>query len=208
MTRNSEKVKLFCTKSEELVEATLYEDLTDKNLRDHEDVWIPQLHKASQEAARKGKPNPAGDSNWLWRNKIAVSAGQKGYRFYAVEIEDYTVGLMRINFISHFKSKTEAGKDLVYIDYIAVSPCCREPIQSPPRYKGIGQILFHTAIEDSLQEGLDGRVGLHSLSESKSWYEEKLKLNFLGNDSSYHNAPYLELTKERAKQLRDERGLE
>ena len=136
--------------------------------------------------------------------KVDYRASQIAYRHYAIEYNGYTVGLMMINLIEK-KSKIELNRDLVYLEYISVCPEARKEIKNPPDFRGIGTVLFHVAIEVSFEEGMEGKIGLHSLSRASSWYSEKMGMKNLGVDQSEGNLEYFELTKEKALELKQER---
>ena len=77
-----------------------------------------------------------------------------------------------------------------------MEPSC---LQSPPRYRGVGSILIAAALQLSIDEGLKGRVGLHSLPASEPFYENVLGMTALGRDPQKQQLMYLEFTSEQAK---------
>ena len=76
--------------------------------------------------------------------------------------------LMILETEAHLGHRT--GKSIVYVEYLAVAPWNREPIQSPRRFSGCGRSLIKFAVQRSGALGYDGRVGLHSLPGSRSFY--------------------------------------
>ena len=204
MNRESTQIKIFEVSTSKLVKATLFEGLIRQNIQDHEKKWIPLLEQANQKATKHGRRKIAKDAHWRWSEKVDYRAGQIGYRHYAIEHEGYTVGLMILNLIEK-KSKIEPNKDLVYLEYISVCPEARKEIKNPPGFRGIGSVLFHVAIEVSFEEGMEGKIGLHSLPSASSWYSEKMGMKNQGIDQSESNLEYFELAKEKAFELKQQR---
>ena len=204
MNRESVQIKIFHVSNNESVEATLFEGLSKQNIQDHEEKWIPLLEQANQKATKYGHKRIAEDAHWRWSEKVDYRSGQIAYRHYAIEYEGYTVGLMMINLVAK-KSKIEPNKDLVYLEYISVCPEARKEIKNPPDFQGIGSVLFHVAIEVSFEEGIEGKIGLHSLPGASAWYSKKMGMKNLGIDQSESNLEYFELTKEKALELKQQR---
>jgi len=71
-------------------------------------------------------------------------------------------------------------------------------VNTEPRYCGVGSIFIRTAIEVSRLEGFKGRIGLHSLPQSESFYGNKCGMTDLGKDSNYQDLRYFEMTPEQA----------
>ena len=202
MKRDSEKIFLYKVEKDELVNAELYEGLSEQNITDHEKKWIPTLTKANEESKAKGEGLVAEDAHWNWKNKALKTMNQLSFTHYVIECNGETVGFLLLK-LDGSVSRLEEGKSLVYIDYICVSPENRPVINNQPVYQGIGSVLFHIAIEVSIYLGMNGRVGLHSLPKAREWYKDKLGLNALGADESYYNLEYFELSSEQATSLRD-----
>ena len=205
MKRDLEKIFLHKVETDELVDAELYEGLSDQNITDHEKKWKPTLEKANEDSIAKGEGVVAEDAHWDWKSKALKTKGQLSFTHYVIECNGETVGLLLLK-LDGAMSRLEEGKSLVYIDYICVSPENRPVIKEPPSYRGIGSILFHVAIEVSLDIGKGGRVGLHSLPKARGWYKDKLLLNALGADEDCLNLEYFELSGEQAMSLREKRN--
>jgi hypothetical protein len=54
------------------------------------------------------------------------------------------------------------------------------------------------ATQLSIEEGLKGRVGLHSLPAAESFYEQSLGMSALGRDPQKQNLMYFEFSSEQA----------
>ena len=89
---------------------------------------------------------------------------------------------------------SQVGLPIAYIDLVSTAPWNRWGFTTNPLYKGVGPLLLGTAVGLSVHEGFDGRLGLHSLPQSASWYR-KQGLTELGPDKNYPNKlVYFEFT--------------
>ena len=89
------------------------------------------------------------------------------------------------------------GRDLVYIELLASAPWNRPTHSEGAKYKGVGRVLIGTAIRLSIDQGFNGRIGLHSLATSGSWYKDVLRLTDWGYDT-VKGMQYFEMTDEQA----------
>lgn len=146
MERPACQIKLVDGETKKLVDAMLFEGLSDKNIDDHSNIWIPKLEAANAAAKARGERIPiAEDAHWSWAKKMDTTAGQIAYRHYAIECWDETQGLMMIKLVG-YQSRNEPPKDVLYIDFISVAPDNREVIKKPPKFKAVGHVLFTHAV--------------------------------------------------------------
>jgi len=61
--------------------------------------------------------------------------------------------------------------------------------------------MMQAAARLSGDEGFSGRVGLHSLPQSRPFYTSVCEMQALGPDPSYHHLEYFELTAAKAAEL-------
>lgn len=203
MSRPSWDVFVIDGTTNEPVKAVLYEGVLDHNLDHHKLIWAPRLQKHNETLLRlQVKDGFAEDAKWDWARKAFCTAGQMGYRHYALEVNGQTEGLMMIKLITA-TSRIEPPKDLVYISFLSTGPENRKNIKKPPQYKGIGSILFNTAIQVSMNEDMDGKIGLHSLPGAQSFYTD-LGMKDFGPDKDVENLNYYELPSSEAKRLLEE----
>ena len=94
--------------------------------------------------------------------------------------------------------KSQLNQHLVYVEYLAVAPWNRPQLFNPPAYKLIGRVMIATAISISINEGFKGRIGLHSLPQADSFYNDKCGMVALGPDPSKDDLIYFEMTPEKA----------
>jgi hypothetical protein len=62
---------------------------------------------------------------------------------------------------------------------------------------GVGRALFATCVSLSIDLEFGGRVGLHSLEQSETWYRDELGLTDCGFDET-DEMRYFEMTEEQA----------
>ena len=200
MTRNQIPIKLTNGITGQLVNAILYEGISDKNLIDYEKKWLPILNKARQqyiaERQRGGNAPCVEDAHWDWSRKVNLTRSLLSHRHFAVERAGMTQGLMQLELAIH-RSRIESGQHLVYVDLISVAPWNRKALKEVPQYQGVGSILIAQSIGTSSDEGLLGRIGLHSLPGAAGWYK-KLGMKTFGPDSDYYGLEYFEMSKKDA----------
>ena len=165
-------VVLFERAGGEEVIADVYRELDEKNFRDIETLWCPMLKSRrdefpSWEAA--GAAN-AQDSHWEWVEKAKEAERIIGRDTFAVECGGETQGLMLID-VGYARLPAQRGRELTYIELLAAAPWNRTKFVPTPRYKGVGRVLVGAAISLSFDLGFNGRIGLHSLPQSTSWYQ-------------------------------------
>ena len=166
--------------------ADLYDSILPKHLDEHEQHWKPMI------AARKVQ-----HGHWNWRAKMATLSQTLSYQSFAVECAGKAQGLMIVNTIKRCRISSQANKHLVYVEYLEAAPWNQG---LHPLYKGVGKVLLAAAIQLSIDEGNQGRVGLHSLPQADTFYKDRCGMTDLGPDASYSNCPlrYFEMTEAQA----------
>jgi hypothetical protein len=114
-----------------------------------------------------------------------------------VECGGQIQGLMLIAGGKDCRIQSQKGKNLVYVDYLSVAPWNSKASTVNPKYNMVGKVLLQAAIELSDDEGFKGRIGLHSLPQSETWYSN-IGMTDLGKDVAYLNLRYFEMTPEQA----------
>jgi hypothetical protein len=95
------------------------------------------------------------------------------------------------------RSDRQKGRELVYVDLLATAPWNRPRLVPEARYKGVGRILIATAISLSYELEFNGRLGLHSLPQSESWYRDVAGFSDMGYDAP-KRMRYFEVTEAQA----------
>lgn len=198
---------------------SLLEGVTDAHLRFVEDEWKPLLAGGRDRAVLGLRALPpaeqteeawqakqrlygAPDSHWDWTEKNRTLAGAS-QRLYAITDGDSVEALMQVDLSKASRLETGAYAPIVYVEYVAVAPWNRAPIQTPVRYKGLGRLMVGVAVAVSQAEGMAGRCGLHSLKQSEGFYL-KLGITDLGIDQAADGLRYFEFSVAAAEALMEE----
>lgn len=189
-----EEITLVDAMSKRPVVATLYLELAPTALVDTEAVWGPARVAAARSRAHAVLPIPE-HWHWNWATKkdhLRLLAN----RCLGIECGGVMQGLMMINLARHAAVlDSDAGKPLVYIDFIENAPWNLKSLVDEPRYLGIGIRLFEAAVMLSTNEGFHGRVGLHSLPPSEPFYERTCGMTKLDSDPDKEDLAYFELSR-------------
>lgn len=188
MKEHFDRVELLNRTTGEFEPADVYQELDDKNIRDFEQLWKPLL------------ADPAPDSHWDWVRKARAAASMMAYETYAVECDGITQGLMLVNMAVFARLGGQSGRDLVYVELLASAPWNRPDYSEGAKYKGVGRVLISSAICLSIDQGFGGRVGLHALATSETWYRDELGFTDWGYDA-VKEMHYFEITDAQAQEL-------
>lgn len=186
----------------EPVEAELWDAITEQQLADWEGEWVPELFNAVQRLRRAGvgRQHWPQSRHWNWRQKNSVMQSLLATPGFCVMCSGVTQGLMYVERTVHrCQIQEQAGKNLVYVEFLENAPWNRKELFDPPRYRGVGSILIRAAIELSREEGFKGRIGLHSLPQAEHWYAGTCGMTDLGVDPQKQNLRYFEMTSAQAE---------
>jgi hypothetical protein len=188
---------LYESSSKQLVPAELLDAITEQQLIDWEDQWIP-AREAGLERLRANRIDRKlwpQSRHWNWRGKAVEVTGSLANPCFSVVCDGFTQGMMILDTLPSARETSQAGKPLIYIDYLEIAPWNYKYLPSDVRrYQLVGSILMRAAVEVSLQEGFKGRIGLHSLPQSNDWYANKCGMIDLGVDAAKQNLRYFEMT--------------
>jgi hypothetical protein len=181
--------------------ASLFEGIDESNLLSFERDWkiafearLPVDATLAERIALN-----AGDAKWDWRRLAEIRGNPLVWQMYAVELASRMQGIMLVKKGGCFSRHPDHPKaDLIYIDRIATAPWNRPRFMGEPVYKGVGQLLFLTAVNLSFEEELGGRVGLHSLPGAEQFYRDVVGMTDFGPDEGY-GMNYFELSSAQAK---------
>ena len=193
------QVVLYNRESATFDKAEVYQELDQKNFKDFDQLWKPMLAMRELEIhtlIEAGNANVQ-DARWDWVGKAKVAAMMMGQETFAVECGE-TQGLMLVNLNGFAQLDAQKGRELVYVELLATAPWNRHKLVDSPRYKGVGRILIATAISLSIESGFHGRLGLHSLPQSESWYRDVARFTDLGLDAP-KRMHYFEATMDQAR---------
>lgn len=201
-----ESFEIHSHQYEKLVAVDFAEGLDDSHLDFIEAAWYPllkrqydlslleyfELPKAEQTAERWQEMLGSltiQDQHWKWRSKCSL-LNEPGYRVFSLlnESEVEAAMVLRIGAASRDNAQQ---LPLVYVDYLAVAPWNRKPLQDPPRFRNLGKLMIGAAVEVSRMLGYEGRCGLHSLSQAEGFYR-RIGMRDLGVDHGYQDLRYFE----------------
>jgi hypothetical protein len=184
-----------------MVEADLFDGISDEHLGAWRSKWLPALSAGRQRLLEAQVPRESWprDLHWSWDAKMAEArAAFLSYQGFAVLCEGDLQGLMLVNLTKRARLPAQQGKDLVYVEYLASAPWNRDDLRCTPRFRGVGGALIAAATELSRQSEFQGRIGLHSLAQADKFYESRCGMTPMGKDAKYQDLMYFEMTPEQA----------
>lgn len=205
MTVEVSRIYLLDVATGASIDAELRDGIEQEQLDDWRTKWQPALAVVLQELAGRGVPISQWPQSWHWNwdQKSARVQGLLAYRGLCVVAQGETQGLAQIDLTKSCQESRQAGRPLVYLDYLEVAPWNRREIQRPTRFRGVGTALLSAAVQLSLDEGFKGRLGLHSLPQADDFYRG-MGMTDLGPDSNYQGLRYFEMTADHARAFLDE----
>lgn len=183
------------------VAAELIDTISDADLHSVETDWRPVTNAKIRELMAQGT-SPADwpeGWHWQWRDKMTAIRGLLAFQTFALRCEGKLQGLMQLN-TARYRGRVpeQAGKDLVYVDYVETAPWNRKAIVAEPRFGGVGTIMIRAAIEVSRDQEFRGRIGLHSLPSAETFYADICGMTDGGLDGTYEGLRYFEMTSAQA----------
>jgi hypothetical protein len=186
-----------CHEFNEVRRIDFIEGLEDTHLEFVQQQWVPRLLDARSRAVIAYHQLPASkqgdaawqekqgrygapDSHWDWHEKNQSMLGTV-HRMFALLDSASVEAMMRLDLSKPSRIQPTPHTPVVYVDYLAVAPWNRSQIQSPCRFTGLGKLMLGAAVSLSLEEGMGGRCGLHSLKQSEGFYR-RAGMNDLGID--------------------------
>lgn len=195
--RKERTIHLLRPLNDTMVTATLIVGVSVDEVDEAVGLWSPYL----RERITAGTVSPQ-HAHWNWSKKARIVAGMIEYVICGIATEDGIQGLMlREDTKARAKHPDQLGTSLVYITFISTAPWNDAEIVPTPAYRGCGTQLLREAIEYSYELGYKGRIGLHALPQSESFYLNRCGMVDLGPDPSHQGLRYFEFTKEGAKRF-------
>ncbi len=195
-------------KKGQLVEATLIDGVTREEVEKAERVWKPFLEQQLKRMQTEGVPKSRWPqhSHWDWRLKQESTELYLAYRMFGIECGSEMQGLMLVLTAGkHARIEPQRAKPLAYVHFLAAAPWNLGSIVDEPTYSLVGSVLLATAIHLGLEEEFQGRIGLHSLPQSETWYRDACGMTDFGPDASVQNLRYFEMTPKQASEFLKER---
>jgi hypothetical protein len=202
MSRAQERITIIDGPTKAPVDAVLHIELGELELIDVEIVWAPVRLQGLRDLRQRGVTQLPQHVHWNWAMKAVRHSHLLAYRSFGIEAGGKMQGLMMVLLTGKTaRLDPDKGKPLVYVDFLETAPWNAKEFTQSPLYKGVGMRLMQAAARLSGDEGFAGRVGLHSLAQSKPFYTGACEMQALGPDVNYQNLEYFELTAAKAAEL-------
>ena len=194
---SSTPIQILNYENREPTDAIFHTELTPMVLIDVEKEWGPIRREAAKRLYKDGRIDEVPHHwHWNWDAKSA-KLSPLACKCLGIECDSKMQGLIMVLLAGkEARLDPDAGKPLVYIDYVETAPWNLFPLVEEPLYSGIGMVLMRAAVQLSYEEGFHGRIGLHSIKQSESFYRDKCGMKEWGIDPDYQNLPYYEMTRE------------
>lgn len=183
-------------------DAVLRTGLLPKDLIETEKEWGPIRFNAALKLKQAGRDAEIPRHwHWDWGAK-SQNLSFLAYKCFGIECAQRMQGLLMVMVAGkQARLDPDAGKPLVYVDYLESAPWNVVPLVEVPQFSGIGMVLMRTAVQLSYDEGFHGRIGLHALPQAEEFYRDKCGMQGCGPDKNYQNLPYYEMTREIARRF-------
>ena len=193
-------VRIVRANDKEHVDAELHMDVSASVLAATETEWGPIRRDLTRNLVNSGHPQAEIPRHWHWDWSVkGQNLALLAYRCFGIKCEGKMQGLLMLTVAGRGATLApDIGKPIVYVDYLESAPWNVVPLVTRPRFSGIGMVLIRAAVQLSVDEGFHGRVGLHALPQSESFYRDKCGMQACGADPHYQNLPYYEMTREQA----------
>ena len=180
-----------------LVDATLIDGMSAAEVAAAEAVWKPFLD-AQLKRLQITRDKWPQHRHWDWTGKSQDAEKCIAYRMFGIECQGEIQGMMLL-ITAGYNSRIVKITPLTYVHLLAAAPWNVPSImgKGKTRYSLVGSVLVATAIHVSLEDELNGRIGLHSLPQSDDFYRTKCGMTDLGEDPVLH-MHYFEMTPEQA----------
>lgn len=188
-----------------LVEAELDDLLPIDALLDIEDAW-EQPRRAIIRALRRARTSRhqwPQSLHWDWAGKSVLATlhhRPDDYRAFGLRVGgEWQGAMLTVKSAQTARLSVDHIEPLVYVDFLESAPWnwTVPAINQVRRYAKIGPILLRFAVEQSLAEGFNGRLGLHALGQAESFYTS-IGMTRFGPDEHKEDLVYFEFSEEQA----------
>ena len=128
------------------VEAEIFDEVTIEHFIETQQIWRPIVLKAARELAARGSHQLIPQHfHWDWTTK-APELKELAKTFYGISHDNQLQGLMKLETVGQYCScrlPEQAGKALVYVDYVEVAPWNLKPLTN-----ALGKSLYNTIGSD------------------------------------------------------------
>lgn len=200
----AEEVLILQRSNKSFVSASLIEDVSEQEIKESHELWktLIDAHKKELEEKKIPKSQWPQHHHWDWTKLYQYYSKFKlAYKFFGIKFENQMQGLV---LLSSDETKhtgridSQKGKPLIYVEYVATAPWNDKDIAPSPKFGLIGTRFMEVAIRLSINDGFEGRIGLHSLKQAEEFYRDSVCMTDLGQDTE-KRMRYFEMTPEQAK---------
>jgi hypothetical protein len=182
------------------VDAWLIEGIGVDEIIEADREWR-RIKKQHQDLCKQnGLPCPE-HSHWNWENKADNSAlSDMVQTRFAIVYQDEIQGLMLVERMTQYaKLLPDKGKPIVYIKFLEAAPWNLALYTDSRKFFGVGRVFLRIAVDFSVGEGCDGRVGLHALPQAEAFYRT-IGMTELDYDPTHENLRHFEFTCKQAQE--------
>lgn len=171
--------------------------MTEDLLRRANSSWITSFQQRYQAQEQD-------DDAWMWNGNQIVDllTGRAELRLFGLVVNERIMGVLFLQNASQ-PARIDPSLHLLYVQYIATAPWNRREKNQAGRLRGVGTSLMAWAKTLSQEAGCGGRLGLHSLRSSDSFYHQ-MGLHSFGLDPAHRGMNYFELCDSGAMQHFDD----
>jgi hypothetical protein len=189
-------------------EGELFDEVTVDHFLETQEAWRPLVLQAARhllDSKTGGGVEIPQHFHWDWTKKRA-ELEMLAITFYGIEHGGKLQGLMKVLTVGHLgRLPVQRGMPLCYVDYLETAPwnirTLAQAVGQPVQFGGVGSRLVEAAVRQSIEEGFKGRVGLHSLPLSESFYRDVCGMTPVGRDATKQDLLWYEYTPEQADQF-------
>lgn len=190
------------------VAAELFDDVTLAHFLVTQEKWRPLVIEAAQALHRaSGGTSTSIPRHWHWDwTQKEADLRMLAVSFFGIEVEGDLQGIIKLLNVGYpCRIPAQAGLDSIYIDYVETAPwnnkVMTEALGQQRKYGAVGVRLVEAAVQRSIEEGFHGRVTLHSLPTSESFYLEVCGMTAVERDAKKQTLLWCEFTPDQARQF-------
>jgi hypothetical protein len=144
------------------LEPEIFYDITVKELEATQTAWL------SYKRLYPPQPLPA-HHEWNWTKKALINTD---FSLVSLKYAGETHGLMMVALSPQTcRLPGSTHNSLLYVEYLETAPWNQKAYAGPKtRFVGVGSCLLDVAIDMSIAHKCEGRLGLHSLPDARTFY--------------------------------------
>jgi len=203
---NAKQLDILRRDGDSLVKAVLNSGLQPEDLLTIENAWSSFRGGISDTLTKKNVPRLEWPQSlfWDWSKKAPLLRQLQCKGFGLVCDNEWQALMLTKTWDCVARLPSDKGKPIVYVDFLEVAPWNWNvnALGQRSKFRGIGSLLLREAILQSEEETFQGRVGLHSLPQSESFYEKICGMTRIGPDPQKQNLVYYEFERDARVEFR------